>query len=149
MEVKNNTPAFMNTPPVTSNIHISNRGTLPGKYHQDEIQMHSMINKTAIVIISVGFALICGAFIYMIFTKNIIAGAVTTFGGVVTEYISSLLFKYVTKTSDDKWKYFSALGEDKEEKRLLEVINSSSNQKFQEKMIEKLVDTYCENKKKG
>ena len=89
MEVKNNTPAFMNTPPVTSNIHISNRGTLPGKYHQDEIQMHSMINKTAIVIISVGFALIC------------------------------------------------------------EVINSSSNQKFQEKMIEKLVDTYCENKKKG
>lgn len=148
MEAKNDTSAFMNTLSVTSKICNSDRGTLPGKYHQDELRIHSRINNTAIIIIGVGFLLICAAFIYMIITKNVSIGVVTTFGGVATEYISSLLFRYVTKASDDKWKYFSALGEDEEEKRLLEIINTSSNPKFQEKMIEKLVNTYCENKMK-
>ena len=148
MEVKNNTSAFMDTPSVTSEVYTSASGTLPGKYHQDELTMHSRINNTAIGIIIAGFATIIIAFVYMVKTGNTNIGIITTIAGVVSEFISSLLFRYVTKASDDKWKYFATLGEDEEEKRLLRVINSSPNPKFQEKMIEKLVNTYCENRKK-
>lgn len=146
MEIVSSSSGTLSVSQKESIISVSSEGSLPGNYHEDELKIHNRINNTAIGIVIVGIGTILAAFGYMIFTGNIQIGIITTIAGVISELISGLLFWYVTKASDDKWKYFRALNADEEEQRLLKVIEKSPNEKFKEKMIEKLVSTYCENR---
>ncbi len=127
-------------------LEKSSNATLPGNYHTDELKIHNRINNTAIGIIILSFAVIVFSFIYMSITKDIKVGAITTIAGVISEFISGIMFWYVTKSSDDKWKYFKILNTNEEEERLLQEIGRSQNIKFKEKMLEKLIDTHCKNK---
>lgn len=123
-------------------------GTIPVAYHQGELSIHNRINNVAIGIIIAGFALIFSSVIYMTITKNTEVGMISAISGVITEVISAVLFWMVTKTSEDKWKYFRALSDTEERDKIIELINGSSDLKFKQKMIDKLVCTYCENHKK-
>lgn len=136
------------TSSVQNTLVKGTKGTLQGNYHEDELKIHNRINNTAIGIIISGFVIIVIAFIYMIITKEIEVGVITTIAGMMSEFISGIMFWYVTKSSDDKWKYFKILNESEEEERLLHEIENSQNIKFREKMLEKLVDTHCHNKEK-
>lgn len=146
MALNSDTVAFIDTNSRKSNVSTSTRGSLPSNYHEGELKIHNRINNTAIGIIIAGFLTIFSSFLYMVFTKDIRVGGITTLAGVFSEAVSGILFWYVTKASDDKWKYFRALNEDEEEKRLLLEIDKLSNEKFREKMVERLVDTYCKSK---
>lgn len=126
-------------------LTVESGGTLKGQYHEDELKIHNRINNTAIGIIIAGFVLIAGAFIYMICTGNNEIGKIGTIAGIITEFISGLLFWFVTKTSDDKWKYFNALSDAEKEERIIKLINSQSSNEFKQRMIEKIVNTYCQN----
>lgn len=149
MEFRNDTEDAIQIGVRSNKISSISDYSLPSNYHEGELRIHNRINNTAIGIIIASFATIISAFIYMIVTKDIQIGGITTIAGTISEIISGVLFWYVTKASDDKWKYFNALNEEEEEKRLLSEIESLSNEKFKEKMIEKMVNTYCENKKQG
>lgn len=140
--------AVMYTASAQNTLVKSSKGTLQGSYHEDELKIHNRINNTAIGIIISGFAIIVFAFIYMIITKDIKVGIITTIAGVISEFISGIMFWYVTKSSDDKWKYFKILNENEEEETLLHEIDKSQNEEFREKMLQKLVDTHCDNKGK-
>nr|DAE62258.1 MAG TPA: hypothetical protein [Caudoviricetes sp.] len=148
MEIVNSSSGTLSASRKESTISVSAEGSLPSNYHQDELRIHNRINNTAIGIIIAGIGTILAAFVYMVFTGNMQIGIITTIAGTISEAISGLLFWYVTKASDDKWKYFRTLNAEEEEKRLLKMINEVPNEKFKEKMIEKLVCTYCENRNK-
>ena len=124
---------------------LDRNGTLNGQYHTGELKIHNRINNTAIGIIIAGFLLIAGAFIYMICTGNDEIGKISTIAGVVTEFVSGVLFWFVTKTSEDKWKYFNALSDAEKEERIMQLVNSQSSDEFKQEMIRKIVNTYCQN----
>ena len=128
-------------------VSNTDSGTLRGQYHAEELKIHNRINNIAIGIIMAGFVLIFYSIHQMIITGNSDIGLIGGVAGIITEAISGVLFWFVTKASDDKWKYFGELSETDEEQRVVALINSSENSDFRDKMIEKLVDAYCENKK--
>lgn len=125
-----------------------NSGTLQVHYHVDELTIHKRINDIASGIIIISFIVIIASIVYMCITGNIQIGLISTTAGILSEAISGILFSFVTKAGEDKWKYFGVLSETEEEARIVDLINSSENSEFRDKMVEKLVDAYCENKKK-
>lgn len=134
--------------PATTTLSSKQDFSLNSQYHFDELKIHNRINNTAIVLIIAGFTVIFGSIIYTIFTNNLAEGLLGVISGIVVDAISSVLFWFVTKSSEDKWKYFGALSEDNEENKIIDLIKTPKTTEFQEKMIEKLVDTYCESRKR-
>lgn len=120
--------------------------TLTNAYHLSEIKQNEAIIKTAKGIIWAGFAVIAIGVIFSFIGKTD-AAIVTTASGVITEFISGIMFAFVTMSNKSKLKYFEQLSITEEGEKHMKMILSLDNKKAQEKLIEKMVQNYCERRK--
>lgn len=120
--------------------------TLTNAYHVSEIKQNDEIMKTAKRIIWAGFIVIAFGAIIAIIGKTE-AAIITTVAGVITEFISGVIFAFVTMSNKSKLEYFKQLSITEEGEQHMQIIMSMDNKKAQEKMIDKMVSNYCERRK--
>ena len=113
-----------------------------GNYHINELVQNNKIINTAIGIIIAGTATIITSIFIAIF-KSIDIATLTDISGVLVDSISATIFWLVTKSNDIKMNYFLSISSEEERSKLIRLIQSSTDTQFQNKMIERLVDSYC------
>lgn len=111
-------------------------------YHTSEISQNNKIINTAIGIIITGTGLVVVSLAVAIF-KNFNVGLLTTSAGILVDVISGTIFWMVTKSNDSKLKYFNSISSEEERNKIIFLIESTKDEKAKNKLIEKLVDSYC------
>lgn len=111
-------------------------------YHTSEISQNNKIINTAIGIIITGTGLVVVSLAVAIF-KNFNVGLLTTSAGILVDVISGTIFWMVTKSNDSKLKYFNSISSEEERNKIIFFIESTKDEKAKNKLIEKLVDSYC------
>ena len=109
------------------NVEENSTRTLTSVYHLSEIKQNQMIIDTAKKIIWAGFGIISI--------------------GIVTEFISAIIFAFVTMSNKSKLQYFEQLSVSEEGEKHMQMILTLDNKKAQEKLIDKMVTNYCERRK--
>lgn len=142
MELSSNNIVVAVPPSNVKFLHNNDNLTLKAQYHMSEISQNEKIVNTAIRVIYIGIGIIAIGVI-LAFTVKLNVGILTCIFGGITEFISGGILWMVGKSVDEKLNYFSKLTKADERDKLLEVINSSPNVKFREKMIERLVENHC------
>ena len=71
------------------------------------------------------------------------ASWVSLLPGAFVDLFSGTMIYLVNKSSENKQKYFENLTIVEHEERIIELINTSENVEFKEKMINKIVDRHC------
>ena len=104
------------------------------------------ISKTAKRIIWAGFIVIIVGIIMSYFGKTQTAN-VAVIAGIITEFISGVIFVFLTKSNKSKMEYFNQLSINEEGENLRQIIMTMDNKKAQEKMIDKMVTNYCDRRK--
>lgn len=140
--------AVVNTYNAQNNLRTTNRGnelTIASAYHLSEINQNEDIIKTAKRIIWAGFGLIAFGVIFTLFGKAEVT-LITSISGLITEIISGVVFAFVTQSSKSKLQYFNQLSLDEEGNKLIQVIETLDKD-AKEKLLEKLVESYCERRK--
>lgn len=66
---------------------------------------------------------------------------------MVIEFISAIVFAFVTMSNKSKLQYFEQLSMSAESDKLMKVILTLDNKKAKENMIDKMVTNYCERRK--
>lgn len=120
--------------------------TLTNAYHLSEIKQNETIINTAKKVIWVGIGIITIGIIFALVGKVDVA-ILTTVSGIITEFISGIMFAFVTMSNKSKLKYFEQLTISEEGEKHMKMILSLDNKKAQEKLIEKMVENYCERRK--
>ncbi len=110
-------------------------------YHMNEIQQNNAIISTARGIIWAGFGVICIGVIFALLGK-VDAALLTTISGLITETISGTVFAFVSQSDKNKLQYFKHLSMTEEGDKIIKVIDTLDKD-AKEKMIEKIVDNYC------
>ncbi|QEH70498.1 TRADD-N-associated membrane domain-containing protein [Cellulosilyticum sp. WCF-2] len=113
-----------------------------GKYHNNELIQNNKIINTAIGVIIAGTTTIVISIFIAIF-KSLDIALITAISGVLVDFISATIFWLVTKSNDSKMKYFLSISNEEERNNLIRLIQLSTDIKFQNKMIERLVNSYC------
>lgn len=129
--------------PTESVIKHNNQNTLLiSNYHNNEINQNKKITNTAIVVIILGtLAIIVSIFIAIFTSFNV--GLLTTIAGILIDFISATIFWMVTKSSDNKLKYFNSISSEEERNKIISLIETIKDEKSKIKLIEKMVDSYC------
>lgn len=124
-------------------LNINDREySLSAKYHDSEIEQNALIIKNSVNMIWVGIALLfIGLLISVFCEKNIIP----LIPGAFVDIFAGTMIHLVNKSSESKQKYFENLTVVEHEKRIISLIHKSDNKKFQEEMINKIVDKHCKN----
>lgn len=121
--------------------------SLISKYHESEIEQNKKIVKTARYIIWAGFVVICIG-IMLALSGQTESAKVTAASGVLTEFISAIIFAFVSISSKSKLEYFKQLSISEEGEKLIEMIRTLENKKAQEKLIDKMISNYCDRRSK-
>lgn len=125
-----------------NDININPRDyTLTTAYHQSEIEQNKKIVINAIVMIWVGIAILFIGLILAVCTQ---ASWVSLVPGAFVDLFSGTMIYLVNQSSERKEKYFESLTMVEHEERIIELINTSENEEFKEKMINKIVDRHCQ-----
>ena len=129
----------------SSEISLADAPTIYSIYHTSEIEQNTKIYKTAKGIIWAGFSVIMLSVIIALFGKTTTA-IITACAGIITEFISSIIFVFLSNSSKSKLTYYQQLSLDEESKRYIQVINTL---KDEDKVacINKLIDNYCDRRK--
>ncbi len=125
--------------------HNSLNTKLISNYHINEINQNNKIINTAIGIIIIGTLTIVSS-IFIATFKNFNAGLLTSISGVLVDSISGTIFWMVTKSNDNKMKYFNSISSEEERNKIISLIEDIKDEKSKNKLIEKLVDSYCNKK---
>lgn len=67
--------------------------------------------------------------------------------GMITEFISGIIFGFISFSNKSKMAYFNQLSYNEEGEKYLQVVMTLDNKKAQEKLVDKLVTNYCERRK--
>ncbi len=126
--------------------HDIDKTKLSNAYHESEIAQNERIIKTATRIIWAGFGVICFGIIMAIFEKTTTA-IIIAVSGVITEFISGIIFGFISFSNKSKMAYFNQLSYNEEGEKYLQVVMTLDNKKAQEKLVDKLVTNYCERRK--
>ena len=127
--------------PDKSDINVNPKDyTLTTEYHKSEIEQNKMIMLNAVVMIWVGIGILLRGLILAIFAD---ASWVSLLPGAFVDLFSGTMIYLVNKSSENKQKYFENLTIVEHEERIIELINTSENVEFKEKMINKIVDRHC------
>ena len=116
-------------------------------YHMSEIQQNNAIINTARWIIWAGFGVICLGAVFSLFGKAN-AALLTTISGLITETISGVVFAFVSQSGKSKLQYFNQLSMAEEGDKLIKVIETLDKD-VKERMIEKIIDNYCDRRQHG
>ena len=119
---------------------------LTSAYHMSEITQNETIIKTARGIIWCGFVVMCIG-ILLVFFGKISEAIITSASGLIADFISAIIFAFVTKSNESKLKYFEQLSNTAECDKLMQMISKLENKKAQEKLLDKMVTSYCERRK--
>ena len=116
------------------------------KYHVSEIEQNNAICKTTIFFLCAGFIVIIAGIVLSYF-KYIDVGIIATVSGIIVDFISGIVFVFLTKSSRNKQEYFRQLSLEAERNDYLKFCENFSNE---DKMIiiTKLIDDYCERNKR-
>lgn len=116
------------------------------KYHVSEIEQNDTICKTTILFLWAGFIIIIVGIVLSYF-KYIDVGIIATVSGIIIDFISGIVFVFLTKSSKNKQEYFRQLSLEAERNDYLKFCENFSNE---DKMIiiTKLTDDYCERNKR-
>lgn len=128
--------------PESSIKHNSQSTQLINNYHYDEINQNNKIINTAIGVIIIGTLTIVAS-IFIATFKNFNAGLLTTIAGILIDFISSSIFYMVTKSNDNKLKYFNSISAEEERNKIILLIETAKDEKVKNKLIEKIVNSYC------
>lgn len=115
-------------------------------YHMSEIQQNETIINMAKKIVWFGFGVIAIGIIFS-FMGKVESALITGISGVVIEFISAIVFAFVTMSNKSKLQYFEQLSMSAESDKLMKVILTLDNKKAKENMIDKMVTNYCERRK--
>ncbi len=120
--------------------------TLYSQYHTNEIEQNKKIYATSRNIIWAGFGVIIIGVVSSFFSL-ITVSIIATVCGLITEFISGTIFVFLTQSNKEKHEYYRQLSFDEERKEILNVAETLENS---DKMtiINKLVDNYCDRRKK-
>lgn len=115
-------------------------------YHKEELLMNKAIIINAIIMIWFGIITIIGCiFVYILgLTNNIYI----TLSGVFIDFFSGTILYLVNNSTKTKNEYFKESAKVDSEKRIIELINSCTDEKFKQKQIDKITDWYCQCQKK-
>lgn len=122
--------------------HNSLNTQLISNYHSNEINQNNKIINTAIGVIIVGTVAIIGSIFIAIFTSFDV-GLLTAIAGILIDFISATIFWMVTKSNDNKLKYFNSISSEEERNKIISLIETTKDEKAKIKLIEKMVDSYC------
>jgi hypothetical protein len=111
-----------------------------------EIKQNETIINTAKRIIWAGFTILAVGIAFAYFGKTDIA-MVSAVAGIVTEFVSAIIFAFVSLSNKNKIKYFEQLSISEEGEKHMKIILAMDNKKAQEKLIDKMVTNYCERRK--
>ena len=116
------------------------------KYHVSEIEQNDTICKTTILFLWAGFIIIIVG-IVLGFFKYIDVGIIAAVSGIIIDFISGIVFVFLTKSSKNKQEYFRQLSLEAERNDYLKFCENFSNE---DKMIiiTKFIDDYCERNKR-
>ena len=128
------------------NVEENATRTLTSAYHLSEIKQNQMIIDTAKKIIWARFGIISIGIVFAFVGKTDIA-IITAISGIVTEFISAIIFAFVTMSNKSKLQYFEQLSVSEEGEKHMQMILTLDNKKAQEKLIDKMVTNYCERRK--
>lgn len=127
---------------VKSGITVS----VSNAYHISEIEQNNRIIKTASRIVWCGLAIICVGILCAI-TGKTEASVITVVAGIVSEFISAIIFGFVSMSNKSKLKYFEQLSLNEEGEQLLKIVSEMENKKVQEKQFDKMITNYCDRRK--
>lgn len=119
--------------------------TVSNAYHWSEIQQNDSIIDVSKKIIWAGFIVICLGILFALFGK-IDVSIITSVSGIITEVISAVVFAFVTQSNKSKLQYFKQLALSEERDKYLEFLQSFDKE-AKEKLLEKMIDNYCELRK--
>lgn len=126
----------------TLNVTRDGNYSLSAKYHKSEIEQNETVINNAVGMVWVGIAFLAvGMFLAMFSEQKILA----LVPGAFVDIFSGTMIYLVNKSSESKRKYFENLSIVEHEQRIIELIHSSDNQQFRERMIAKIVDRHCKN----
>lgn len=122
----------------------SNQHSMSARYHDSEIQNNTKIVNTAIGLVIAGMIVLVGGIALAIFEKTT-SGIVSSVAGILVNFISAYIFKLISISNESKQKYYNQLARGEEMERILLAIDTCKTEKSKEKMIEKIVDSFCKN----
>lgn len=140
--------ANLNTFQTQQNLNITENATLTlsNAYHLSEIKQNETIINTAKKIIWAGFSILAIGIMLVFFGRTDMA-MISVGAGIVTEFVSAIIFAFVSLSNKNKIKYFEQLSISEEGEKHMKVILAMDNKKAQEKLIDKMVTNYCERRK--
>lgn len=115
-------------------------------YHLSEIQQNETIINMVKKIVWFGFIVIAIGIVFS-FMGKIESTLITGISGVVIEFISAIVFAFVTMSNKSKLQYFEQLSMSAESDKLMKVILTLDNKRAKESMVDKMVTNYCERRK--
>lgn len=127
------------------NISNSKSFTIYAKYHESEIIQNQKICDTARRIIWAGFFVIIVG-IVLSFSGKVTPALIASITGTIIEFISSIIFIFLTKSSKSKLEYYKELSFDEECNKYLNAANTIE-EKDRVPLINKLADNYCQRRK--
>lgn len=147
-ELKLSSGIQVNTIPKQQSLVISDDSNvnIKAKYHLSEIEQNGIIIGTAKKIIWSGF-LVIAVGIILAYKGNVTVAIITTAAGVITEFISAIIFAFVTMSNKSKLKYFEQLTISEEGDKYMEMISQLEDKKAKEKLMDKMISNYCERRK--
>lgn len=128
---------------VKSGVSVS----VSNAYHMSEINQNDGVITTAKRMLWCGFSIICVGIICAI-TGRIEASNITVIAGIISEFISAIIYIFVSMSNKSKHKYFEQLSLSEEGEGLMKAVLQLDNKKAQEKQFDKMVTNYCERRKK-
>ena len=119
--------------------------SLMTKYHNSEIKQNEMIITNAVWMIWFGIGLIIIATLSAI-SKGSVFSLITIISGALVDIYAATIINMANKSSDNKQKNLEKLTIIAHEKELINFVrDTDSDNEFQCKMVEKLVDNHCKN----
>lgn len=128
-----------------SKILLADAPTIYSIYHTSEIEQNNKIYRTAKGIIWAGFSVIMLSVIIALFGQTTPA-IITACTGIITEFISSIIFVFLSNSSKSKLTYYQQLSLDEESKRYIQVISTMKDED-KVNLMNKLIDNYCSRRK--
>ena len=125
-------------------IEIQSSPTLIAEYHEDAIKQGSLIVKNAIFMIWVGIFLIIASFVVYALglTDNLVVG---TLSGSFIDIFSATILYLFNKTDKEKQNYFNNLSKMENDRKFLDLVRDSKDEKFKKEVINKLIDSNYKN----
>lgn len=130
--------------PIDLKITKNSKYSLKSRYHNSEIDQNEGAYKVVKAILIGGFiVMVIGVFLS--YLGKLETGILSSISGILTEIISGTVMIFFHMTGKSKQEYFKQLSLDEERQSYILIIeNAGLNEENKMKLLNKLVENYCQ-----